>query len=80
MINEAGYNESIKYGPSENNPPKLELSFRERCRVGNYTPFNIEHLLGELSKSKKESYITQQEFEQFHNTIMDGLKIPRYYV
>lgn len=26
----------------------------------------------------KEPYITQEEFEEFHNTIMDGLKIQRY--
>lgn len=55
-----------------------KLSFRERCRVANYTPFNIENLMGELSKTKKEPYITQEEFEEFHHTIMDGLKIPRY--
>jgi len=55
-----------------------KLSFRERCRYGNYTPFNIENLMGELSKKKKEPYITQEEFEEFHNTIMDGLKIPKY--
>jgi hypothetical protein len=76
--NEAGYNEAPKFGPSEGNPPKMQLSFKERCRLGNYTPFNIENLLGKLSKIKKESYITQEEFEEFHNTIMDGLKIPRY--
>jgi hypothetical protein len=55
-----------------------KLSFRERCGAGNYTPFNIENLMGELSKKKKEPYITQEEFEEFHHTIMDGLKIPRY--
>jgi len=55
-----------------------KLSFRERCRIGNYTPFNIENLMGELSKKKKKNYLTQEEFEEFHNTIMDGLKIPRY--
>lgn len=55
-----------------------KLSFRERCMAGNYTPFNIENLMGELSKKKKEPYITQEEFEEFHNTIMDGLKIPKY--
>jgi len=55
-----------------------KLSFRERCRIGNYTPFNIENLMGELSKKKKENYLTQEEFEEFHNTIMDGLNIPRY--
>lgn len=55
-----------------------KLSFRERCRVANYTPFNIENLMSELSKTKKEPYITQEEFEEFHHTIMDGLKIPRY--
>jgi hypothetical protein len=55
-----------------------KLSFRERCRDGNYTPFNIENLMCELSKKKKEPYITQEEFEEFHNTIMDGLKIPKY--
>jgi len=76
--NEAGYNEAPKFGPSEGNPTKMQISFRERCRLGNYTPFNIENLLGELSKIKKESYITQEKFEEFHNTIMDGLKIPRY--
>jgi hypothetical protein len=54
-----------------------KLSFRERCRIGNYTPFNIENLMGELSKKKKEPYLTQEEFEEFHNTIMDGLNIPR---
>jgi len=55
-----------------------KLSFRERCRIGNYTPFNIENLMGELSKKKKANYLTQEEFEEFHNTIMDGLNIPRY--
>ena len=55
-----------------------KLSFRERCRIGNYTPFNIENLMGELSKKKKENYLTQEEFEEFHNTIMDGLNISRY--
>jgi hypothetical protein len=65
IINE-GVNEGVK-----------NLSFRERCRIANYTPFNIENLMGELSKMKKEPYITQEEFEEFHHTIMDGLNIPR---
>jgi hypothetical protein len=60
------------------NTTSTNLSFKERCRIGNYTPFNIENLMGELSKKKKENYLTQEEFEEFHNTIMDGLKIPRY--
>jgi len=46
-INESGYNEAPKFGPSPNNPPIVKLSFRERCRLGNYTPFNIENLMGE---------------------------------
>jgi hypothetical protein len=64
-VNE-GLNEGVK-----------KLSFSERCRIANYTPFNIENLIGELSKMKKEPYLTQEEFEQFHHTIMDGLNIPR---
>jgi hypothetical protein len=78
-VNDAGYNESTKFGPSENNPPidKI-LSFNERCRIGDYTPFNVENLIGELNRMKKEPYLTQEEFEEFHHTIMDGLKIPRY--
>ena len=69
IINE-GLNEGLKEGVKK-------LSFRERCRIANYTPFNIENLIGELSKMKKEPYLTQEEFEQFHHTIMDGLNIPR---
>jgi hypothetical protein len=68
-------NEGVNDGVSEG---VKKLSFKERCRIANYTPFNIENLMGELSKMKKEAYLTQEEFEEFHHTIMDGLNIPRY--
>ena len=78
-INEAGFNEAPTFGPSKDNPPiDKTFSFRERCKIGKYTPFNVENLIGELSRMNKESYITQEEFEIIHHTIMDALKIPRY--
>ena len=76
-INESGYNEAPNFGPSPNNPPIAKLSFRERCRLGNYTPFNIEHLAGRLGYVLQDG-ITQEQFEEFHHTVLDAIKIPRY--
>ena len=53
------------------------LTFRERCKIADYTPFNINNLIGNLGRGN-QSYILQEEFEEFHNKIMDGLGIPRY--
>ena len=64
-INESGYNEAPKFGPSEGNPPKMQLSFRERCRLGNYTPFNIENFIGELSKKKKNLTLLKKSLKNF---------------
>lgn len=79
-VNESGYNEAPKFGPSPNNPPMelKQLSFEERCRKANYRPFNIEDLISDLETLKKEPYITQEQFEEIHHTIMDSLNISRY--
>jgi len=50
-----------------------ELSFNRRYRLGDYQPYNIE---GKVEYEKGLDYITQEQFETFHNKEMDKLNIP----
>lgn len=50
-----------------------ELNFNRRCRLGNYQPHNIE---GKIEYEEGLNYITQEQFERFHNLEMDKLNIP----
>ena len=49
------------------------LSFNHRYRLGDYQPYNIE---GKVEYEKGLDYITQEQFETFHNKEMDKLNIP----
>jgi thymidylate synthase len=51
-----------------------ELSFNRRYRLGNYQPYNIE---GKVEYENGLNYITEEQFERFHNSEMDKLNIPR---
>ena len=49
-VNEAGYNEATKFGPSENNPPKLD--FEKGIEID---PTNVDYKVHyELLKQKSE--------------------------
>jgi thymidylate synthase len=50
-----------------------ELSFNRRYRLGNYQPYNIE---GKVEYENGLNYITEEQFERFHNSEMDKLNIP----
>jgi hypothetical protein len=50
-----------------------EMSFNHRYRLGDYQPYNIE---GKVEYEKGLDYITQEQFETFHNKEMDKLNIP----
>jgi thymidylate synthase len=50
-----------------------ELSFSARYRLGKYQPYSIE---GKVEYEEGLDYITQEQFESFHNKEMDKLNIP----
>ena len=50
-----------------------ELSFNVRYRIGKYQPYNIE---GKVEYESGLNYITENQFENFHNEEMDKLNIP----
>ena len=50
-----------------------ELSFNARYRIGKYQPYNIE---GKVEYESGLNYITENQFENFHNEEMDKLNIP----
>jgi hypothetical protein len=50
-----------------------ELSFNSRYRIGKYQPYNIE---GKVEFENGLDYITESQFENFHNKEMDKLNIP----
>ena len=50
-----------------------ELSFNARYRIGKYQPYSIE---GKVEYESGLDYITEDQFENFHNEEMDKLNIP----
>jgi thymidylate synthase len=50
-----------------------ELRFNSRFKLGNYQPYNIG---GKVEYENGLNYITQEQFERFHNLEMDKLNIP----
>jgi len=50
-----------------------KLNFNTRYKIGKYQPYNIE---GKVEYKKGLNYITQEQFEDFHNLEMDILGVP----
>jgi thymidylate synthase len=50
-----------------------ELSFNARYRIGKYQPYSIEDI---VEYENGLNYITEEQFETFHNKEMDKLNIP----
>jgi thymidylate synthase len=50
-----------------------ELSFNARYRIGKYQPYSIEDI---VEYENGLNYITEEQFEAFHNREMDKLNIP----